>query len=58
MLHVYPRGYIGHGQGPCVWAMLDPIVMDRRKSYRDLEDKFDIIETAVAQCDGVYPEFT
>ena len=46
MLHLYPRGYISHGLGPCVWEMPNPIVVERKKSYRDLEDQFDIIETA------------
>lgn len=58
MLHLYPRGYIGDGLGPCVWGMLDPIVVDRKQSHRDLEDQFDIIETAVPQFGGVYSEPT
>lgn len=58
MLHLYPRGYIGHGLGPCPWGMLDPIVVDRKQSHRDLEDQVDIIETAVAQFGGVYSEPT
>ena len=27
MLHLYPRGYIGHGLCPCAWGILDPIVV-------------------------------
>jgi hypothetical protein len=55
MLHLYPRGYIGQGLGPYVWEMLDPVVADRKRSYRDLDDRFDI-ERGVAQCGGVYSE--
>lgn len=58
MLHLYPRGYIVHGLGPCAWEMLDPIVVGRKQSHHDLEDQFDIIEMVVAQFGGVYLEPT
>jgi hypothetical protein len=38
--------------------MLDPIFVVRKQSHPDLEDQFDIIETAVAQFGGVYSEPT
>jgi hypothetical protein len=56
MLHLYLRGYVGHGLGS-VWEMPDPIVEDRVKFHRDLEDQFDIVEMAVGQC-GVYSKPT
>ena len=38
-----------------VWEMLDPVVVDRKTSHPDLNDRFDI-EAEVAQCGGVYSE--